>query len=118
MTYDHNQLNAPDSFLALFVEHGRRPARAAPRALVDGRATKLREDLAGHPVLAKGALHHDRGVPQAGDPRPGRGASARPRASKPGLNGDEALWTVRRLAELEGWFDAARRGRSLPYGEP
>ncbi len=101
MTYDHNQLDVPDSFLALFVERGRLAATAT-RALVTARY-ELCEDLAGHLVEQVRARHHDMGVAQEavlGDVLAGL------RAPESGLAEKEALWTVRRLAELEGWSDA------------
>ena len=102
MTYDHNQLDVPDSFLALFVERGRMPP-AVTRALVTARY-ELCEDLAGHLLERARARHHDMGV--ARDTVLAE-VLAGLRAEESGLAEKEAVWTVRRLAELEGWSDAA-----------
>ena len=111
MTYDHNQLDVPDSFLALFVERGRL-APAATRGLVTGRY-ELCEDLAGHLVERVRARHHDMGVARdtvLADVLVGL------QAPESGLNEKEALWTVRRLAELEGWSDVSVRA-SAPQAD-
>ena len=102
MTYDHNQLDIPDSFLALFIERGRLDPTVT-RAEVTARY-ELCEDLAGALLERARARHHDVGLAQEavlGEVLAGL------RTKESGLAEKEAVWTVRRLAELEGWSDAA-----------
>lgn len=98
MTYDHNQLEVPESFVALFVPPGRsRPSET--REVVTARY-ELCENLASHLTEPARALHHDRGVPQD-EVLATIGLGLRSEDS--GLSEREADWVVRRLAELEGW---------------
>ncbi|MEP7301164.1 MAG: ATPase with chaperone activity [Caldimonas sp.] len=98
MTYDHNQLEIPASFVALFIPPGRvKPTES--REFIGGRY-EVCEDLAGQLVEHARALHVDRGLAQdevLSTLRLGLQADAS------GMSGPEAEWTVRRLAELEGW---------------
>lgn len=96
--YDHNQLEIPASFMALFVPPGHsRPT--ATREHINARY-ELCEDLAGHLEAYARAQHFDLNIAQhevlarchAGLLAPGSG-----------LNADEALWVVKRLAELAEW---------------
>ena len=96
--YDHNQLEIPDSFVALFVEPGRERPNATRAAI--GARYEFCEDLANHLYDYARAQHHDLGIAE-GDvlERVWRGLE-QPDA---GVNAAEARWVVRRLAELEGW---------------
>ena len=96
--YDHNQLEVPDSFLALFLRQGRLEP-GATRALVTGRY-ELCEDLAHHLQEVARAQHHDAGLPQHEVlVLCHRGLLAGPA----GVSEPEAGWVVRRLAELAEW---------------
>lgn len=96
--YDHNQIEIPDSFVALFVPKGRDKPNAT-RAVITARY-EFCEDLANHLYEYARAQHHDLGITEGevldrvelGLQQPGSG-----------VNADEARWVVRRLAELEGW---------------
>jgi hypothetical protein len=96
--YDHNQLELPDSFVALFIEPGRQKP-SATRAVIGARY-EFCEDLANHLYDYARAQHHDLGITEfdvlervlRGLEQPSSGIDAR-----------EARWVVRRLAELEGW---------------
>lgn len=96
--YDHNQLEIPDSFVALYLVGGRlKPA--ASRAGIGARY-ELCEDLAQHLYEYARAQHHDLGISE----------DEVLRRCRLGLLGEgsgwteaEATWVVRRLAELEGW---------------
>jgi hypothetical protein len=96
--YDHNQLDVPDSFMALFLEPGRRRP-SAPRAVVTARY-EFCEDLANHLFEYARGLHHDLGI--AEDEVLGRVRRGLLVPSS-GASAEEAGWIVRRLAELEGW---------------
>lgn len=96
--YDHNQLDVPDSFLALFLNRGRLQA-GATREHVTARY-ECCEDLAQHLLEFARAQHHDAGLPQQEVlERCRRGLLAGPS----GVNEAEAGWVVRRLAELTEW---------------
>ncbi len=96
--YDHNQLEVPDSFVALFIEPGREKPNAT-RAVITARY-EFCEDLANHLYEYARGQHHDLGITEQevldrvllGLEQPASGVSAA-----------EAVWVVRRLAELEGW---------------
>lgn len=96
--YDHNQIEIPESFVALFIEPGRHKPNATREAI--GARYEFCEDLANHLVEYARAQHHDLGITE-GDvlARIGLGL-AQPDS---GYNAAEARWVVRRLAELEGW---------------
>lgn len=96
--YDHNQLEVPDSFAALFLEPGRERPRAS-RAHVTGRY-EFCEDLANHLMEYARNQHFDLGIDEdevLARVRQGLGSP------ESGVNEAEADWVVRRLAELEGW---------------
>jgi hypothetical protein len=98
VTYDHNQLEIPDSFMALFIAPGRiKPCET--RQFISARY-ELCEDLAGHLVEQARARHHDMDLSQAAVLS---SVHEGLRAEGSGMNEREAGWTVRRLAELEGW---------------
>lgn len=100
--YDHNQLEIPTSFLTLFVEPGQdRPH--ATRAAITARY-EFCEDLAGHLYEYARAQHHDLGITEAQVLERVRLGLASPSS---GVDAAEAVWVVRRLAELEGWPDPA-----------
>lgn len=96
--YDHNQLDVPDSFVALFIAPGReRPS--ASRAAVSARY-EFCEDLANHLYEYARAQHHDLGITEeAVLERVLLGLQS----PESGVDGPEARWVVRRLAELQGW---------------
>ena len=96
--YDHNQLEIPDSFMALYLAPGSlRPT--ASREVVTARC-EFCEDLANHLAEYARAQHHDLGLAE-GDVllRCHRGLVA----GASGVNEREAVWVIRRLAELAGW---------------
>ena len=96
--YDHNQLDVPDSFVALFIEPGRERPRAS-RAEVSARY-EFCEDLANHLFEYARAQHHDLGITESAVlERVHLGLQA----PESGVDAAEAQWVVRRLAELEGW---------------
>lgn len=96
--YDHNQLDVPDSFVALFLSRGRLQA-GATREHVTARYEWC-EDLAQHLLEYARAQHHDVGLPQLDVlERCQRGLLAGPSA----VSEAEAGWVVRRLAELAEW---------------
>ena len=108
--YDHNQLEIPDSFVALYLVAGRvKPS--ASRAEIAARY-ELCEDLATHLYEYARAQHHDLGISE----------DEVLRRCRLGLLADssawteaEANWVVRRLAELEGWEPLApERPASAP----
>ena len=96
--YDHNQLEIPASFMALFIT----PGHSRPNATREhiGARYELCEDLAGHLEPYARAQHFDLNIAQsdvltrchAGLLAPASGVSA-----------DEAVWVVKRLAELAEW---------------
>ena len=96
--YDHNQIEIPESFMALYLAPGRlKPS--ATREVVTGRY-ELCEDLANHLHDYALAQHHDAGLPQDEVlERCHRGLLAGPS----GVSEPEAGWIVRRLAELAQW---------------
>ena len=96
--YDHNQLDVPDSFVALYLgAGGLRPG--ATRAVVTARY-ELCEELAHHLHEYARAQHHDAGWPTDEVLRRcHQGLLAGPS----GLSEAEATWVVRRLAELAEW---------------
>lgn len=96
--YDHNQLELPDSFVALFVDPGRIKPNAT-RAVISARY-EFCEDLANHLYEYARAQHHDLGITE-GDVLERVLLGLEQPAS--GVNAAEARWVVRRLAELEGW---------------
>lgn len=96
--YDHNQLIVPDSFLALYITPGRlRPSES--RAFINGRY-ELCEDLANHLFEYARAQHHDLGV---SEDEVLRRCELGLLSAASGVNEAEAVWVIRRLAELEGW---------------
>jgi hypothetical protein len=96
--YDHNQLEVPDSFMALHGVAGRvKPGLT--RAHITGRY-ELCEDLAQHLREYARAQHHDHGLAEEEVLRRcHQGLLADPA----GLSVPEAAWVVRRLAELADW---------------
>ena len=96
--YDHNQLEIPDSFVALFVEPGRQKPNATRAAI--GARYEFCEDLANHLYEYARAQHHDLGITKSDVLERVQLGLEQPDS---GLNAAEARWVVRRLAELEGW---------------
>jgi hypothetical protein len=96
--HELNQIEIPESFIALFVE----PGRAKPNATraVIGARYEFCEDLANHLYEYARAQHHDLGITE-GDVLERVQLGLEQPAS--GVNAAEARWVVRRLAELEGW---------------
>lgn len=96
--YDHNQLEVPDSFMALFIAAGRsRPS--ATRALITARY-EFCEDLANHLEAYARGQHHDLGISEV---EVLQRCHAGLLSADSGVNAAEAEWVVRRLAELAGW---------------
>lgn len=96
--YDHNQLEVPDSFMALHLTpRGLKPG--ATRAAITARY-ELCEDLANHLHEYARAQHHDAGLAtEVVLRRCHHGLLAGPS----GVSEAEAAWVVRRLAELLEW---------------
>ena len=96
--YDHNQLDVPDSFVALFLSRGRLQP-GATREQVSARYEWC-EDLAQHLLEYARAQHHDAGLAQIDVlERCQRGLLA----GTLGVSEAEVGWVVRRLAELAEW---------------
>jgi hypothetical protein len=96
--YDHNQLDVPGSFVALYLgPGGLKPGTT--RALVTARY-ELCEELAQHLHEYARAQHHDVGL---GTDEVLRRCHQGLLAGPSGLNEAEATWVVRRLAELLEW---------------
>jgi hypothetical protein len=96
--YDHNQLELPDSFLALYLTPGHLKPTAT-RATITARY-ELCEDLASHLEAYAQARHHDLDIPQAEVlARCHQGLLS----ADSGVSVDEARWVILRLAELAGW---------------
>jgi hypothetical protein len=96
--YDHNQLEIPDSFMALYLVAGRLKPTATRAAI--GARYEFCEDLANHLYEYARAQHFDLGISEAETlDRCHRGLLA----ESSGVNEAEATWVIRRLAELEGW---------------
>ena len=96
--YDHNQLEVPESFMALFLVPGRlKPA--ASREHVTARY-ELCEDLANHLDAYAQAHHHDLGIAQSEVLRRCHEGLL---AEASAVSAPEARWVIRRLAELAGW---------------
>lgn len=96
--YDHNQIEVPASFLALYVVNGRLPA-AATRSEVS-RRYELCEDLACRLVDYAALQQRDLALTEAevlGRCRQGLSGDAS------GFSAAEADWVICRLAELAGW---------------
>ena len=96
--YDHNQLEIPESFVALFVEPGRQKPNATRAAI--GARYEFCEDLANQLYEYARAQHHDLGITE-GEVLARVGLGLAQPAS--GVDPTEARWIVRRLAELEDW---------------
>jgi len=93
-----NQLEVPESFVALFIEPGRQRPNAT-RVTITARY-EFCEDLANHLFEYARAQHHDLGITESDVLERVRQGLDQPAS---GVNGVEARWVVRRLAELEGW---------------
>ena len=95
-----HQIDIPESFIALYLD----PGQSRPRA---GRAVILAryefcEDMAGHLTELARARQQELGVTESDVlERIERGL----RDPASGVDGAEARWIVRRLAELAGWPD-------------
>lgn len=97
---DENQIIVPPSFVALFVPPGRiKPTE--PRAVIAERY-ELCEDLAQALVEHAQAVHFDIGADEAEVLLRVRRGLIAPEGV---VDGAEAHWVVRRLAELLGWRD-------------
>lgn len=96
--YDHNQLEIPDAFAALYLSPGgHRPT--ATRAVVTARY-EFCEDLANQLYEYARAQHHDLGISEGEVLARVALGLAQPAS---GVDPAEAQWVVRRLAELEDW---------------
>jgi hypothetical protein len=105
--YDHNQLEIPDSFAALYLVRGRL-APGATRAVV-GERYEVCEDLANQLEPYARAQHLDQG--HAVDDvllRCHRGLLA----EASGVSAAEAGWVVSRIAEIADWPLPALDGAS------
>jgi hypothetical protein len=96
--YDHNQLEIPDSFMALFLAPGRQQP-STTRAVITARY-ELCEDLANHLEDYARGQHHDLGIPA---PEVLQRCHTGLLSAGSGINDAEAGWVVRRLAEMAGW---------------
>lgn len=96
---DEYQIHIPPSFQSLHTD-------ARQRLTVPLTELRLRyeicEDLANHMVEHAGDVHRGIGVPE--DEVLAR-CLAGLRSPESGVSADEAVWVVRRLAELMGWED-------------
>lgn len=95
---DLNQLEIPESFIALFIEPGRQKPNATRAAI--GARYEFCEDLANHLYEYARAQHHDLGITEGDVLERIQLGLEQPDS---GVNAAEARWVVRRLAELEGW---------------
>ena len=95
--YDHNQLELPDSFVALFVDPGRIKPNAT-RAVISARY-EFCEDLANHLYEYARGQHHDLGITERDVLE--RVLLGLEQASS-GVDAAEARWVVRQVAEKEG----------------
>jgi len=96
--YDHNQLEIPDSFMALFLKDGRLKPTST-REIITARY-EFCEDLANHLYEYARAQHFDLGITEQDVlERCHRGLLA----GSSSVNEAEAAWIIGRLAELEGW---------------
>jgi hypothetical protein len=96
--YDHNQLEIPDSFVALFIAPGREKPNATRAAI--GTRYEFCEDLANQLYEYARAQHHDLGISEGEVLARVALGLAQPAS---GVDPAEARWVVRRLAELEDW---------------
>ncbi len=96
--YDHNQLEIPGSFMALYMTPGRLKPTAT-RSVISARY-EFCEDLASHLYEYARARHFDLGIAERDVlERVHQGLRVDPAS----VNDVEAAWVVQRLAELEGW---------------
>ena len=96
--YDHNQLEIPDSFMALYLVRGQ--LKSASTREVIAERYGFCEDLASHLCEYARAQHFDFGITEQDVlERCHRGLLTGPASVNPA----EALWVIRRLAELAGW---------------
>ena len=97
---DENQLVVPPSFIALFVEPGRtRPCASREEILA---RHDYCEDLAQMLTETASARRWELGITEDDVLERLRRGLADPAA---GVTGPEAVWVIRRLAELLGWPD-------------
>ncbi len=95
---DFNQIEIPESFVALFIAPGRiKPS--ATRATIAARY-EFCEDLANHLVEYGRAQHFDLGITEADVLERVLLGLLQPASQ---VNEAEAHWVVRRLAELVDW---------------
>jgi hypothetical protein len=98
LMYDHNQLEIPDSFMALYLVAGRLKPLATRKLIAE--RYEFCEDLANHLCEYARAQHHDLGITECEVLlRCHRGLQG----PASGLVEAEPVWVIRRLAELEGW---------------
>ena len=96
--YDHNQLEIPASFMALYLVDGRLKPTST-RGIIIARY-EFCEDLANHLYEYARAQHFDLGITEQDVlERCHKGLLA----GSSSVNEAEATWVIRRLAELEGW---------------
>lgn len=108
--YDHNQTLVPDSFLAL---HSLRGRPLLPRDEMEQRY-ELCEDLALHTAAFLSAQRQD---PDGSDDalrRCHEGLCIEP----PAVSAAEAVWVIRRVAELQDWPAPAWLGDVSPAASP
>lgn len=110
---DESQIDVPPSFVALFVPPGRIKPTAS-RAHI-GERYELCEDLASMFVDTAQAKLWELGITEADVLER---IHAGLLAGAGGVNGAEAEWVTRRLAELLGWDAAASLFAVLPEGNP
>ena len=96
--YDHNQLEIPDAFAALYLSPGgHRPT--ATRAVVTARY-EFCEDLANHLGEYARTQQHQFDLSEAEVLLRCHAGLA---GGAAGVNPGEAGWVIQRLAEIEGW---------------
>jgi ABC-type transporter Mla subunit MlaD len=97
--YDHNQTLVPDAFLALHARHG--------RPLLSRAETEARHAACEDSALVLAARLGERGVDAEDAPGALAAAHAALAAAPDAFAAGEALWIVRRVAELMEWDPGA-----------
>jgi len=96
--YDHNQFEIPDSFVALFLSPGQTRPAASREAIAQ--RYDLCEDLAHHLGDYARGQWQDLGVTEHDVLQRCHEGLCGPDSV---VGAKEAVWIVRRLAELQGW---------------
>ena len=107
---DHNQLEIAASFLALYLSPGSSKPTAT-RAVIGARY-EFCEDLANNLWEYARAQHHDLGI---SEDEVLRRCHLGLQSQSSGVDAREAVWVIRRLAELQGWSCAGLDLPSAPH---